>query len=97
MPHPFYGSAYFIHKSNYHVIPEEFKIHYGDLYIYVSNLKNNIGNFVIEDGLVMTQYSSTVSTAGVGKILNHEAKILKDVFEKHGLKNIKYDIKIPEI
>lgn len=96
MPHPFYGSAYFIHRDSYHTIPDDFKIYYGDLYIYVSNLKNNIPNLVIEDGLVMTVYSSTVSALPILKILNHEANILKDVFAKHGLKNIKYEIKIPE-
>jgi hypothetical protein len=61
----------------------------------VSNLKNNIGNYLIDDGLVMTQYSSTVSVAS-RELLNHEAHILKDIFARHGLKNIKYDIKIPE-
>lgn len=92
MPHPFYGSAYFIHKESYYDIPEDFKIHYGDLYIYLSNLKNGNANYVIEDGLVMTQYSSTVSSDFAKKILDHEAEILKDVFAKHGLKDIRYNL-----
>ena len=92
MPHPFYGSAYFIHKQSYYDVPDEFKIHYGDLYIYLSNLKNGNANYVIEDGLVMTQYSSTVSSDFAKKILNHEAEILKDVFAKHGLKDIRYNL-----
>jgi hypothetical protein len=91
MPHPFYGSAYFTHKENYHVIPEDLKIHYGDLFNYVSNLKKGIHNYTIEDGLVMTNYSSTVSSISKD-ILNHEANIMKQVFEKHGLTNIKYTI-----
>jgi hypothetical protein len=91
MPHPFYGSAYFTHKENYHVIPEDLKIHYGDLFNYVSNLKKGIHNYTIEDGLVMTNYSSTVSSISKD-ILNHEANIMKQVFEKHALTNIKYTI-----
>jgi len=91
MPHPFYGSAYFIHKQNYHVIPEDFKIYYGDLFIYVSNLKRNVPNYTIEDGLVMTDYSSTVSQISK-ELIDKESEILKEVFEKHGLKNIKYTI-----
>lgn len=94
MPHAFYGSAFFIHKNNYHIIPEDFKIYYGDLFIYVSNLKNNILNYTIEDGLVMTHYSATVS--GISRdLIKQESDILKEVFERHGLKHIKYQISIP--
>lgn len=96
MPHPFYGSAYFIHKESYYEIPKEFKIYYGDLFIYVSNLKNGKGNYLIDDGLVMTQYSSTVSTTPIKDILVYENSVLKEVFERHDLKDIKYKIKIPE-
>lgn len=95
MPHPFYGSAFFIHKSNYHVIPQDFKIYYGDLFIYISNLKNGKHNYTIEDGLVMTYYSTTVSTMGK-EIINQEAKILKDVFQSYGLKDIRYKLPGPK-
>lgn len=93
MPHPFYGSAYFIHKESYFEIPKEFKIYYGDLYIYLCNLKKGNKNYMIEDGLVMTQYSSTVATSSfVKEILNYEANIMKEVFAEHGLRNIRYQI-----
>lgn len=96
MPHPFYGSAYFIHKDSYFKIPEEFRIYYGDLFIYVSNLKNGKGNYVIDDGLVMTQYSSTVSSTFVKDIVLYESSILREVFERFDLKDIKYQIPLPE-
>lgn len=91
MPHIYYGSAFYIHKQSYHHIPEVFKIHYGDLYIYLKNLKNGIHNYTIEDGFVMTMVSGTVSTAA-SSILNEEADLLKEVFAEHGLKDIKYQI-----
>jgi hypothetical protein len=92
MPHPFFGSAFFIHKDNYHNIPSDFKIYYGDLFNYIQNLKNGCNNYTIEDGLVMSQYSSTVSTISKDLIIQ-ESKILKDVFASHGLKNIRYSLK----
>lgn len=92
MPHPFYGSAFFVHKNSYFSIPEEFKIYYGDLYIYLSNLKNARPNYVIEDGLVMTEYSSTVSSMSLQQIINHESDILKEIFEKHELKDFRYNL-----
>ena len=91
MSHPFYGSAFFIHKDSYYEIPSEFKIHYGDLYIFLSNLKAGKLSYTIEDGLVMTDYSTTVSLASK-EILDHEADIMKQVFAEHGLKNITYSI-----
>jgi len=91
MPHVYYGSAFYIHKQNYHHIPEVFKIHYGDLYIYLKNLKNGIHNYTIEDGFVMTMISGTVSSAA-SSILEEEGNILREIFAEHGLKDIKYTI-----
>jgi hypothetical protein len=91
MPHAFYGSAYFIHKSNYIPIPEEFKIYYGDLFLYVSFLKRNIHNYIIENGLVMTYTSTTVSTIAK-ELIQKESSILKEKFAELGLKDIKYTI-----
>ena len=89
MPHPFYGSAYFIHKESYYEIPKEFKIYYGDLFIYLSNLKIGKKNYTIEDGLVMTQYSSTVATASFVKdILTYENDIMAEILNKYDLRNI---------
>lgn len=40
MPHVFYGCVMFLHKSRYFPIPKEFKIYYGDLFIYLLNSFN---------------------------------------------------------
>ena len=40
MPHTYYGCCWFIHKSRYFPIPSEFKIYYGDLFIYLLNAFN---------------------------------------------------------
>lgn len=91
MPHMCYGSAMFMHKDNYHPIPSDFRIYYGDLYIYLMNLKKGIHNYHIENGLVMTYVSSTVNSKSIAKeILLHEANILKEKFAEYGLKGIKY-------
>lgn len=91
MPHIYYGSAFYIHKQNYYQIPEVFRINYGDLYIYLKNLKNGIHNYTIEDGFVMTMVSGTVSTITYS-LLETEENALKQIFAEHGLKDIKYTI-----
>lgn len=93
MPHVYYGSAMFVHKQNFIPIPEEFKIYYGDLFLYISFLKQGLHNYEIENGLVMTDNSATVSTIAKS-LINAESEILKSKFEELGLKDIKY--KIPE-
>ena len=40
MPHTYYGCCWFIHKSRYFKVPDEFKIYYGDLFIYLLNAFN---------------------------------------------------------
>lgn len=92
MPHIHYGSPMFMHKKNYHEIPSQFRIYYGDLFVYIKNLSNEIGNYQIHDGLVMSKVSSTVSVIG-NKILLEETKMVKDVFKEFGLENIKYKIR----
>ena len=92
MPHVSYGSAMFLHKDNYRVIPNDFRIYYGDLFLYINNLKNEIGNYIIENGLVLTKPSTTVSQMA-SEIVMHEAKILKEKFALLGLTQIKYQFK----
>lgn len=93
MPHEYYGSAYFLHKENYFDIPKEFKIYYGDLYIYLSNLKKGISNYVIDNGFLMTKYSSTVSTCDFAKAITlHETNIMEEVFTKYHLTDIRHQI-----
>lgn len=40
MPHVYYGCCMFLHKSRYFVIPDDFKIYYGDLFVYLLNVFN---------------------------------------------------------
>jgi len=37
MPHTYYGCCMFLHKSRFFPIPSEFKIYYGDLFVYLLN------------------------------------------------------------
>ena len=92
MPHFYYGSAMFMHKSNYHVIPENLKVYFGDLIIYLTNLKNGLFNFMIHNGLVMSKPSYTVSTLKK-ELLKKDNDIIKEIILKNDLNNIKYKIK----
>ena len=90
MPHFSYGSAMFLHKQNYYTIPEEFKIYYGDLFIFLMNLKHNKINYTIEDGLVCTNMSSTVSSKNspIESQIEYERKIFDDVLARYELAKI---------
>lgn len=92
MPHIYYGSVMFMHKHNYRVIPQEFKVYFGDLFLYVNNLKNGRGNYVIENGLVLTKGSSTASLLSP-EIFNNEKNILAKIFQEHDILKINYNIK----
>lgn len=89
MPHFSYGSVIFLHKQSYYTIPEEFKIYYGDLFIFWMNLKHNKINYTIENGLVCTKMSSTVSSKNpqIESQMEYEKKVFYDVFTKYNLIN----------
>lgn len=89
MPHHMYGSAMFMHKANYRMIPEEFKVYYGDNFLFISNLKNNILNYVIDDGLVVAEQMATVRTLP-REITDYESEIVQEKFKEYGLKQFKY-------
>ncbi len=86
MPHFSYGSAMFLHKQSYYTIPEEFKIYFGDLFIFLMNLKHKKINYTIEEGLVCTKMSSTVSNENPQ--IEYERKIFNDVFGRYELLNL---------
>lgn len=97
MPHISYGCMMYMHKQSFYETPEELKIYYGDLFIYLMNLKNGKQNFQIENGFVMTQMSATVNSIGKSKnahgpIELDEHDLLRPVFKKHGLYNFKYKL-----
>lgn len=37
MPHAYYGCVMFLHKQRFFKIPDEFKIYFGDLFVYLMN------------------------------------------------------------
>lgn len=37
MPHVYYGCVMFLHKERFFFIPQEFKIYFGDLFVYLMN------------------------------------------------------------
>ena len=95
MPHVSYGCMMYMHKESFYDTPEELKIYYGDLFIYLMNLKNGKANYQIENGFVMTQMSATVNSIGTRKdalspIDLDEHDLMRPVFAKHGLSNFKY-------
>ena len=91
MPHPAYGSFMFMHKESYYEIPE-FKIFYGDLFLYLMNLKNKKQNYTIENGLICTVMSSSVGTNGFGFIETPPILEDKEAFvptlQQYGLYNL---------
>lgn len=40
MPHTYYGCCFFLHKKRFFEIPSEFKIYFGDLFLYLLNSFN---------------------------------------------------------
>jgi hypothetical protein len=83
MPHFSYGSVMFCHKDSYYEIPEEFKIYYGDLFLYRLNMKNGKSNYVIDDGLIFTKMSTTVSL--VNPQIEKERELFYTVFNRYGI------------
>lgn len=92
MPHFYYGSAMFIHKKNFVKIPENLKIYYGDLFIYLMNLQKNLFNYMISNGLVMSKPSYTVSDFST-KILKAESELVRNEFKVWGIDSVSYKIK----
>lgn len=95
MPHISYGCMMYMHRESFYEVPEELKIYYGDLFIYLMNLKNGKMNYQIENAFVMTQMSSSVNSVGTRKdalspIDLDEHDLMRPVFERHGLSNFKY-------
>lgn len=54
-----FGICMFMHKQSYYTIPEEYKIYYGDSYIFDQNIFNGKNNFKIDGCPVITSMSTT--------------------------------------
>ena len=92
MPHFYYGSAMFVHKSNYFKIPETIKVYYGDLFNYLMILKKGLFNFIINNGLVMSKPSYTVSTFSTN-LLKEESEIVRQEFKTWGIDSVSYRVR----
>lgn len=74
-----YGVMLFFHKNNYHKIPEDLTIYYGDDYLFFKNKKSKKKNYVIED-LKMYHYGS-LSSGAFSKLIKKE----NSLFNKYTL------------
>lgn len=54
-----FGICLFMHKNAYYKIPEEYKIYYGDTYLFDQNVLNGKQNFKIDGCAVATKMKST--------------------------------------
>ena len=54
-----FGICMFMHKSSYYTIPEQYKIYYGDTYLFDQNVLNNKQHFKIEGCPVATKMKTT--------------------------------------
>ena len=66
----FWGSAFFGRKENYHNIPEEMKVFYGDHYLFSRNLQNHKKNYLI----------TNVKIKHIEALTSHSTKRLRNYF-----------------
>jgi glycosyltransferase involved in cell wall biosynthesis len=61
MPHVYYGCVMFLHKERFFVIPHEFKIYFGDLFVYLMNaFKINQGEEIAPNLRLVTKLHTPV-------------------------------------
>lgn len=54
-----YANFFLTHKESYHHIPDELKIHYGDVYLFEKNIKMNKQNYEMADGYAIAILGSS--------------------------------------
>lgn len=69
---PGYGTCLFIHKENYHEIPDKLKIYWGDTYLFYKNRINGKQNYEICDIQVLTKVATTSSNPQFKQILRDD-------------------------
>jgi len=69
---PGYGTCLFIHKENYHEIPDKLKIYWGDTYLFFKNRINGKQNYEICDIQVLTKVATTSSNPQFKQILHDD-------------------------
>jgi len=75
---PAYGACFFIHKENYHEIPESLKIYWGDTYLFFKNKIARKQNYEIGDIMALTLMSTTSSMPEFNPVLNNDTKIFEE-------------------
>lgn len=56
---PRYATFFMTHKESYHHIPDDLKIHYGDVYLYDKNIKLNKPNYELKNACAITMLGTS--------------------------------------
>lgn len=67
-----FGICMFMHKESYYEIPNQFKIYYGDTYLFEENVKRGKQNYRIENYYAITPMSVTSKSAEFKGVLEKE-------------------------
>lgn len=54
-----FAVCFFAHKDSYYQIPENYKIFYGDKYLFNENIRNGKQNYAISDAILVTSLHTT--------------------------------------
>ena len=76
-----FGCLFFIHKNNYHYIPEALVIYYGDNFIFDICLLNKKTNYIITNLTFYTPFATTVGEVGKG-YMDIETPLYYDIMER---------------
>jgi hypothetical protein len=78
-----YASTFFLHKRSYHTIPKEFKIFFGDTFLFHMNRKFAKKNYMISNFQVRTNMGT--SSKLFKRITDKEWKVAESIFEQYGI------------
>lgn len=96
MPHSYYGCVMFLHKQRFFVIPDEFKIYFGDLFVYLMNaFAINRGEEIAPGVKLVTKAYNAVKNYTIedGLVLTKMSSTVKSFNEQIDKeKNIFYDV-----
>ena len=83
------GCTMFVTKQNYSAIPKELVHHFGDVWWYEYQIKNNRKNYFLDNWSIETPMRVTTRKCNdiVSPVIANDWRIVSDVFLKHGLRN----------
>jgi len=70
--HHLFGICMFMHKNSYHPIPDNYKIFYGDTFLYNKNMQNGKFNWNINNFYAVTSMGSTSNSEEFKNIVLEE-------------------------